>query len=96
MRWSAVSIYVTGKALSDLERHLESYWKRPSLSLFFSTHLRQDLRLVLFFIIFAFDPTPMLETKPAFLVNVGMNIVLVVGQFNLVPLGIVKGQLGHG
>lgn len=57
------------------------------------THLRFDIFPVLGFVVFALNAAPVFHPEPRFPVNVRMDVIFVVGQFNLVPFGIIKGHL---
>ena len=59
------------------------------------THFFSNFGLVLFLVFFAFDTAPMFHPKPRLLVNVRVYIIFIVGQFDLVPFGVIK-RLGHG
>lgn len=54
-----------------------------------------NLFLVSFFCLFTLDAASMFHAKPRFLVDIGMHIVFIVTELNIVPFRIVK-RLGHG
>jgi hypothetical protein len=50
------------------------------------TYLTFDSLLVFFFVLFSFHSGSMLHAKPRFAVDVGVDILFVITEFNVVPL----------
>ncbi len=52
-----------------------------------TTYFFTNIRLIFLFVFFSF-------AKPRFTIDVGMQIILIVGQFNVIPFRVIEG-LGH-
>ena len=59
------------------------------------THLLTNLLLVLLLPLFPLHATAMLHSKPRLAINVGMDVIFVVGQFDVVPFRVIE-WLAHG
>ena len=60
------------------------------------THLVVNFLLISFLSVLPLHTTAVLHAEPRLFVDIGVDVVLIVGQFDVIPFGVVEGLAHDG